>query len=177
MSYVPGSRFVTDLPDASWSEIVKVSFLPTVATSFGLSALASAEGSNMAPSSTPSRIRMVMPALYGRASGSVSRPASIERATPSASSTIPSTTPTHSGNPVKGSVAPAGPCTAERTAEDSLPAILEWCFDFDRIVELSVLDDPVAVVTVTDELPGSEGLSSGPPLEPVGRETEPQVLP
>ena len=44
MSYVPASRCVTGFPDESRREIVKESFLPTVATSLGLSARARVEG-------------------------------------------------------------------------------------------------------------------------------------
>jgi hypothetical protein len=50
MSYVPGSRCVTGLPEASRNEMVKESFCPTVATSFGLSARAMADGSESAAS-------------------------------------------------------------------------------------------------------------------------------
>src|SRR5580765_6779152 len=61
MSYVPASRCVTGFPDESRREIVKESFLPTVATSLGLSARARVEGRNMAATAAPSRIRAVMP--------------------------------------------------------------------------------------------------------------------
>src|SRR5580765_4864653 len=67
MSYVPASRCVTGLPDESRREIVKESFLPTVATSLGLSARARVEGRNMAATAAASRIRVLMPGLYGRA--------------------------------------------------------------------------------------------------------------
>src|SRR5580765_6005385 len=66
MSYVPASRCVTGFPDESRREIVKESFLPTVATSLGLSARARVEGRNMAATAAASRIRVVMPGLYGR---------------------------------------------------------------------------------------------------------------
>ena len=107
-----------------------------------------------------------------------SRPASIETPRPSASSTIPSPTPIHSGKPVKGRVAPAGLCSAARTAEDSRPARFEPRFvGFDRVAELSVLDFPPGLAVVLDELPGSPLLSSVPPLtEPVGGDTEPQPI-
>src|SRR5436190_19500659 len=65
MSYVPGASWVTAFPLASRSEMTNASFVPTTATSFGLSAWATAAGSTRAVSSVTRAIRVVMTGLYG----------------------------------------------------------------------------------------------------------------
>src|SRR3954470_11181018 len=64
MSYVPGASCVIAFPFASRSEITNASFVPTTATSFGLSAWATADGSTSAASSATRAIRVVMTGLY-----------------------------------------------------------------------------------------------------------------
>src|SRR5213080_230379 len=70
MSYVPGASCVIAFPFASRSEITNASFVPTTATSFGLSAWATADGSARAASRPARAIRVVMPGLYDSAHGS-----------------------------------------------------------------------------------------------------------
>src|SRR5204862_3385021 len=70
MSYVPGASWVTAFPLASRSEMTNASFVPTTATSFGLSACATADGSTSAASSVTRAIRVVMSGLYGSFRGS-----------------------------------------------------------------------------------------------------------
>src|SRR3954471_20753274 len=70
MSYVPGASWVTAFPLASRSEMTNASFVPTTATSFGLSAWATADGSTRAVSSVTRAIRVVMTGLYGSLRGS-----------------------------------------------------------------------------------------------------------
>src|SRR3954464_12814548 len=65
MSYVPGASWVTAFPLASRSEMTNASFVPTTATSFGLSAWATADGSTRAGGSVTRAIRVVMTGLYG----------------------------------------------------------------------------------------------------------------
>src|SRR3954469_8347953 len=70
MSYVPGASCVIAFPFASRSEITNASFVPTTATSFGLSALGIADGSTSAASSSTKAIRVVMTGLYASLRGS-----------------------------------------------------------------------------------------------------------
>src|SRR3954470_10918367 len=70
MSYVPGASCVIAFPFASRSEMTNASFVPTTATSFGLSAWATADGSTSAASSATRAIRVVMTGLYGSLRGS-----------------------------------------------------------------------------------------------------------
>src|SRR3954454_12344009 len=70
MSYVPGASCVIAFPFASRSEITNASFVPTTATSFGLSACATADGSTSAASSATRAIRVVMTGLYASLRGS-----------------------------------------------------------------------------------------------------------
>src|SRR4051795_10363553 len=65
MSYVPGASCVTAFPFASRSEMTNASFVPTTATSFGLSARATADGRTSAANSVTRAIRVVMTGLYG----------------------------------------------------------------------------------------------------------------
>src|SRR5207244_1795466 len=69
-SYVPGSTCATRLPAASRSEITNASFVPTTATSFGLSARATAEGRASAASRLARAVRVATPGLYGKVRGS-----------------------------------------------------------------------------------------------------------
>src|SRR3954453_14046354 len=70
MSYVPGASCVIAFPFASRSEMTNASFVPTTATSFGLSAWATADGSTSAASSATRAIRVVMTGLYASVRGS-----------------------------------------------------------------------------------------------------------
>src|SRR5205823_11703707 len=127
----------------------------------GLSARASADGRNIAASSAPSRIRVVMPGLYGPTSRSVSRPANRASARPRPSRAIPAATPIQSGNPVKGSVALAGRCTAASAAPLARDG-LELGLALGRLtVFVAVGAITVVVPLVLGEVPESEPLSEG----------------
>src|SRR3954452_9675292 len=70
MSYVTGASCVIAFPFASRREMTNASFVPTTATSFGLSAWGTADGSTSAASSATRAIRVVMSGLYASVRGS-----------------------------------------------------------------------------------------------------------